>query len=140
MQDRIARSRHRIIVFWTKSRRDPYTYFVFALILLAITLRLLLIVWIPTVPTSDFWSYFQRASNIVDHLSYEAIPGRPDANFPPGYPILLATTFATFNNRLWAAKILNALLGGVAVGLMAHLTKGLFGRHAALIAALVLTV
>ena len=140
MRDRIARGRRRIIGFWTKTRRDPYTYFVFALIFLAITLRLILIVWIPTLPTSDFWSYFTRAANIVDHLSYEAIPGRPDANFPPGYPILLATMFAAIDNRLLAAKILNAVSGGVAVGLMAYLTKTLFGRTAALIAALILAI
>jgi hypothetical protein len=34
---------------------------------LGVALRLATVVWVPTVPVSDAWSYYQRAANLVDH-------------------------------------------------------------------------
>lgn len=106
----------------------------------AILIRLLLIAWVPTTPTSDFWSYFQRASSLADSGTYEAIQGRPDATFPPAYPLLLAPAFSQTSGRLIVAKGINAVLGGLSVLLMATLGRRIAGENVGLVSAAILTV
>ena len=87
-----------------------FSYSVLAVTLLALALRLAAVLTIPTQPVSDFWSLFTRAANLHDFGTYEAIPGRPDASFPPLYPILLSGSFAIPLDRLLTSKVLNAIL------------------------------
>jgi hypothetical protein len=98
-------------------------------------LRLAIVVWVPTVPVSDAWSYYQRAANLVDHARYEAIPGRRDATFPPAYPLLLAALFAVADHRLLVAKLLNCALAGASIVLTGLLARRLAGDRAAMLAA-----
>jgi 4-amino-4-deoxy-L-arabinose transferase-like glycosyltransferase len=111
-----------------------------AIVLLAAGLRLAAVIWIPTQPVSDGWSYFQRASNVLDSGRYEAIPGRPDATFPPGYPLLLAASFLFSTDRLVSAKILNVLLGAASVWLVGLLGRRLLDEKVGLISAAILAL
>jgi hypothetical protein len=98
-------------------------------------LRLAIVVWVPAVPVSDPWSYYQRAANLADHGRYEAVPGRRDATFPPGYPLLLAALFVVADNRLLVAKLLNCALAGASIVLTGLLARRLAGDRAAVLAA-----
>jgi len=106
-----------------------------AILLVAFGVRLAAVAWVPTIPTSDFWSYFQRGSSLADTGVYEAVPGRPDASYPPAYPLLLSLFFRLPVNRLIAAKLVNVVLGTLAVLLLAAVTRSLFGEPPSLIAA-----
>lgn len=123
-------------------KSSPRRFFVAAMLisLSSVALRFALVLWIPTVPTSDFWSYFERAENLADSGTYEAIRGRPDASFPPGYPLLLAPAFAVTSDHLQVAKALNVLLSGVAVFLMALVGRQLGGEAVGLLAAGILAL
>lgn len=109
-------------------------------VLLAAGLRTATVLWIPTQPVSDGWSYFQRASNLVDSGRYEAIPGRPDATFPPGYPLVLAASFLFSADRLISAKVTNVLLGAASVWLVGLLGRRLLDEKVGLISAAILAL
>ncbi len=107
-----------------------------AIVLAGFLLRLAAVLWIPTQPVSDFWSYYHRGINLAEHGRYEAIPGRADANYPPLYPILLAGAFLVApGHTLLAAKLVNCLLGAAAILLGALLTRRLWGDRAGTVAA-----
>ena len=92
---------------------------------------------VPTRPTSDSWSYFQRAANVLHYGRYEALPGLPDASYPPGYPLALAAAMAVAPaaNALEAARLLSCSLGFVAILLIGFLGRRMFGATAGLFAA-----
>jgi hypothetical protein len=105
--------------------------------LVGLALRVAVVLAIPTQPTSDSWSYFQRGSNLLHHGRYEALPGSPDASYPPGYPLVLATVMAVAQagKALVAARLLSCGLGFVAILLMGLLGRRLFGSSTGLVAA-----
>ncbi len=121
---------------------DKKQYWAILLSILAagILLRILSISLIPTNPVSDFWSYFQRASSLVDRGVYEAIEGRPDASYPPGYPLFLSLFFHLPFDRLLVAKIVNALLSCASIILAAEIARRIFGHTAALISGVIMAV
>lgn len=99
-------------------------------------MRIAAIIWIPTQPVSDFWSYYHRGLNLAEHGRYDATLGHADANYPPLYPILLAGAFLLSpGHTLFAAKVVNCLLGVAAILLGALLTRRLWGDRAGTIAA-----
>ena len=102
-------------------------------------LRLAVVHWVPTQPTSDFWSYYHRALNLVSTGRYEAIPHRADANHPPGYPLVLVPAFlAVPNHTLGAAKVVNCGLAAAAIALVGLLTRRVAGDRPGLLAAAIL--
>ena len=114
--------------------------FLAAILTCAFVLRLASILLIPTSPTSDFWSYFQRAASLADKGIYDAMVGRPDASYPPAYPLLLSVVFRLPVDRLLGAKLTNVGLGVVAVVLIFYITQSLVGESAGLVAAAILAV
>ena len=99
--------------------------------------RTLVILWIPTQPVSDFWSYYHRGLNLAEHGRYEATPGQADASFPPLYPMLLAAAFFFFPGpkALIAAKAVNVFLGLASLLIGATLARRLWGDRAGIVAA-----
>lgn len=103
--------------------------------------RLAVILWIPTQPASDFWSYYHRGLNLAAHGAYEAIPGRVDATYPPLYSLLLAGVFLLAPaHTLLAAKVVNCFLGAAAIAAAGLLARRLAGERAGLLAAGLLAV
>lgn len=107
------------------------------LALAGLALRVAVVLTVPTQPTSDSWSYFQRGANLLHHGRYEALPGLSDASYPPGYPLALAAAMAVAPNAnaLEATRLLSCGLGFAAVLLIGFLGRRLFGPTAGLFAA-----
>lgn len=107
------------------------------LALVGLLVRVVVVLAVPTRPTSDSWSYFQRATNLLHHGRYEALPGLPDASYPPGYPLALAAAIAVVPaaHALGAARLLSCGLGFASILLIGLLGRRLFGATAGLLAA-----
>jgi 4-amino-4-deoxy-L-arabinose transferase-like glycosyltransferase len=124
-------------------RKGPSRAFValvLAAALLGVGLRLWAVLAIPTVPVSDFWSYLHRAISLHEVGLYEPKPGQPNAFFPPGYPLLLAASFAVSHDYLLAAKVVNCLLGAASIILAGLLGRRLGGEKAGVVAAFILAL
>lgn len=108
-----------------------------ALLALGLAARVLVVLWIPTRPVSDFLEYFLRANRLADLGVYHFASGTPDAAHPPAYPLLLALGFELLPgvDRLLAAKLVNCLLGALTVALAAGLARRIGGERAGLLAA-----
>lgn len=85
---------------------------------------------------SDMQEYYDRARHIVEH-------GRlhPDAFRPPAYPIFLAALALVFDDRmLFAARIVQAILGAASVAIAGLLARQMAGSGAGLVAAGILAI
>ncbi len=109
-----------------------------AVSVVGLVLRLAALYLIPTQPVSDFWSFFTRAVNLHDFGVYEAIRGRPDATFPPFYPIVLSAAFWLPLDHLLTAKLVNAALGTAAIYFVGRVGLHLGGPKAGILAASIL--
>jgi len=90
---------------------------------------------IPTQPISDFWSYLSRAQHVVRRGEYAAFDGRPDATFPPAYPLAIAAPIALGLDPVTGAKVTNAILGAIAVLIFGATARAWFGLATGLAAA-----
>lgn len=97
-----------------------------------LALRLFLVATVPTQPVSDYFEYLQRAGNIVRLGVYDAVPGHPDANHPPAYPLLLAAAISLTHAHLLAAKLANCTLALLTILAGAGLARDLWGDRAGL--------
>jgi 4-amino-4-deoxy-L-arabinose transferase-like glycosyltransferase len=109
-----------------------------AILALALTLRLgLAVLHDPPPLTGDAADYARHAAAIADHGSYPqsgiAPPGGPTAFRPPGYPLVLAAVYAALG-REEAPRVVGAIVGTAAVGLLGLVALWLFGRRVALAA------
>ena len=92
-------------------------------------LAILLILWITPYGSGvnpDSITYFGAAKSILSGQGY-SINGSPITHFPPLYSLFLAATNIAANNIVQAARILNAILYGINLGLivlMVYLTTG----------------
>jgi hypothetical protein len=104
------------------------------ILLAGLLLRMVVAVWIPAQPVSDFLGYFKRAQSLAHFGRDEIRPGAPDASHPPAYPLLLSTALAAAppSAGLLAAKAVNAGLALLAAALGATLARRLFGGAAGL--------
>ena len=85
-----------------------------------------------------FYDVFARF--LAAGQGFVRIGGQATAQWPPGYPAVLAVIFKAFGHEIMLAKLLNVLLG-TATCLLAYLIgKKVFNRTAGLTAALVLAV
>ena len=110
------------------------------IIVLAALLRTAVIVWVPTLPISDFWSYLSRAQNLVEHGEYAPFPGAPDASYPPAYPLLLTAAVLLPGDSVTNAKAINVTLGILLVVLSWALARRLWGPREAAATAIVVAL
>jgi 4-amino-4-deoxy-L-arabinose transferase-like glycosyltransferase len=101
---------------------------------LATALRLAWVLVVPTKPVGDFSMYLESAAHVVAHGELD-----PEFVYMPGYVFLLALVQALGGGVL-AAKLVAALLGGLAAGAVYGLTDRLWDRRAALAAGLLYAV
>ncbi|HEY8517252.1 MAG TPA: glycosyltransferase family 39 protein [Candidatus Binatia bacterium] len=107
---------------------------------LALTLRVAAVLWIPTQPVSDFWSFVHLARGIVEQGGYHWAPRAPTAMFAPGYPLLLAAAFAVVGYSATLVKAISIVLSVLLVVVGALAARSLVGAGAALAAAVLLAL
>ena len=93
-------------------------------IALAIALRLLWVLVVPSRPVGDFALYRESASYLVEHGSLD-----PEFIYMPGYVFLLAAV-EWLGGGLLAAKLLGVAAGGAVAFAAAGTADQLFGRRA----------
>ncbi|HEU4393581.1 MAG TPA: glycosyltransferase family 39 protein [Solirubrobacterales bacterium] len=116
-----------------------------AIVALALVVRVLVIAAdTGYVPKHDAWDYDNHARSIAAGEgfppSYTAVDGGPSALRAPGYPYLLAAVYAVSGDRIAVGRLLNAILGALAVGLVYLIAKRIWGRRVGLLAALLTAV
>ncbi|MDX1947235.1 MAG: glycosyltransferase family 39 protein [Pirellulaceae bacterium] len=86
---------------------------------------------------SDSEGYWELARTLARGEPYEYGPERYRIFRTPGYPLILAGLFLFGGNEppIWAARMISAVLGTLAVAGVAALGRLLFGERAALVAA-----
>jgi 4-amino-4-deoxy-L-arabinose transferase-like glycosyltransferase len=102
-----------------------------AVLAVALIARLVFVIVVPRVIVwADAREYDELARWLVDRGTYG-----PQALRAPGYPTLMAAVYLIFGKSLLALRLVEAVLGTVAVGIVGAIGSRLFGRRAGLIAA-----
>jgi 4-amino-4-deoxy-L-arabinose transferase-like glycosyltransferase len=101
-----------------------------ALVALALLVRLVWVLAVPTHPVGDFAMYWESAGYVVEHGALD-----PEFIYMPGYVLLLAGVRA-LGGGLLAAKLIGVAAGGLATGAVYGITRRLFGRAAAVVSGL----
>ncbi|WP_169911630.1 glycosyltransferase family 39 protein [Clostridium oryzae] len=113
---------------------------IIAILLAAVALRILWMVFIPTVPVSDFLLYHKGALSILSGKGYR-IYGYLSAYEPIGYSAFLVTIYFLFGSSIIAAKIANIVLSVVNILLiMAIMKQTGFNKKVILLAAALFSV
>ena len=115
---------------------DPSGWWLLAVLLLALGLRLLAIATVGDVPQThgDEGYYIDKARSLVATGRY------PGAFRPPGYPALVAGVFLAFGESLTALRVILALVSVAIVGVVYAVVRPAWGVRAALLSALVCAV
>jgi 4-amino-4-deoxy-L-arabinose transferase-like glycosyltransferase len=109
------------------------------IVVLAVALRLAYVAATPSyVPSGDPVDYQRHAVSLVREGRYPPAavgrPGGPTAFRPPGYPYALAAVYELAGVHLRAARVANALLGGLSVALVLGIARALWDPRRALVA------
>jgi hypothetical protein len=88
-----------------------------AVTVLAIALRVLWVLLVPTKPVGDFAMYVESAAHLVEHGSLDA-----EYVYMPGYVLLIAPVQALGGGWL-GTKLVGAVLGGLGAGAVAGIAR-----------------
>lgn len=107
----------------------PDARFVVAITGIALLLRLILIITVERdgFAFNDMFFYHSVASMLADGKGFNTLDGRPFAQWPPGYPLLLSFVYRLTGKEPVAAECFNALLGAAAVPLIYATALKAFG-------------
>ncbi len=97
---------------------------------LAIGVRLLWVLVVPTRPVGDFAMYIESARYLVEHHSFD-----PEFIYMPGYVFLVAAVDA-LGGGLTAIKLIGVASGGLVTAAVYGTARAVFGRAAAIVAGL----
>ncbi len=118
----------------------PEHTFLWALLSVALTVRLAWVLAIPSLPVVDFAYYEEKAWQMAQGLGYQA-NGKPTAFRPPGYILWLAGIYSLCGRSLLAGQVANVLLSTFVCLLVYRIaSKGGLSRRASRIAALIVTL
>lgn len=103
----------------------------------AFALRLAWIAFSDWQPISgdDAFRYDFTARALLDGRGYIQLNGTPTAFWPPGYPLLLAATYAVFGESVLVAQLLNVAFGTATVALVYLIGVRTLGSRAGLFGA-----
>ena len=133
------RTSPRILYSWLRIEGDNYKWL--ALIVgIALAVRVVCVLAIQTDPIRDAAEYDRLALSILSGNGYVDANGAPDAFWPVGYPIFLATVYLVFGHSYLVAGIANALLGAIATFLTYILARHALSSRASLAAASVVAL
>ena len=96
----------------------------------ALAVRLCWVLAVEARPIDDFKWYFDRGVDLSAGRGL-TVNGVPTADWPVGYPLLLAGLFLLTGPSLLAAKLLNVVLGLGIVWLSYRIARRIFGSEAA---------
>ena len=91
---------------------------------LAIALRVLWVLAVPTTPVGDFAMYVESAAHLVEHGALD-----PEYVYMPGYIFLIAPVQALGGGWL-ATKLVGAVLGGLGAGAVIGIARKMAGGSA----------
>jgi len=91
---------------------------------LAIALRVLWVLVVPTKPVGDFAMYVESAAHLVEHGAFD-----PEYVYMPGYIFLIAPVQALGGGWL-ATKLVGAVLGGLGAGAVIGIARRMAGGSA----------
>jgi 4-amino-4-deoxy-L-arabinose transferase-like glycosyltransferase len=94
----------------------------------------------PRGPFFDMAWYSVAAAQIAAGRGLARLEGEPTAEWPPGYPALLALVYAASDRSETAGKLVNALYGALTTLFTYLLGRRLFGHRAGLWAAAIVAV
>ena len=97
---------------------------------LALAVRLLWVLVVPTRPVGDFAMYLESARYLVEHHGLD-----PEFIYMPGYVYLAAGVYA-FGGGLLAIKMIGVASGALATAAVYGTARAIFGRGAAFLAGL----
>ncbi len=115
-----------------------------AIFLLALTVRIVYAFWAARVDPflrdnplhGDAASYDRIVRSLLAGGGFAERPGSPTAFWPPLYPLLLAAWYRVCGYSLLAARLLQAVLGAVAVAVTSLAARSVFGRRVAILTGL----
>lgn len=91
-------------------------------VVIAIGLRLLHIVLVPTQPVSDFQFYNDRAINVLTYGTY-GFEYSPTATFPPGTALFFAVIYGiSRSTNIFLPKVVQAILGALGIVMVYRIT------------------
>ena len=97
---------------------------------LALAVRLLWVLVVPTRPVGDFAMYLESARYLVEHHGLD-----PEFIYMPGYVYLAAGVYA-FGGGLLAVKMIGVVSGALATAAVYGTARAIFGRGTAFLAGL----
>jgi 4-amino-4-deoxy-L-arabinose transferase-like glycosyltransferase len=97
---------------------------------LALAVRLVWVLVVPTRPVGDFAMYLESARYLVEHHGLD-----PEFIYMPGYVYLAAGVYA-FGGGLLAVKMIGVASGALATAAVYGTARAIFGRGAAFVAGL----
>jgi 4-amino-4-deoxy-L-arabinose transferase-like glycosyltransferase len=97
---------------------------------LAVAVRLVWVLVVPTRPVGDFAMYLESARYLVEHGALD-----PEFIYMPGYVFVAAAIYA-FGGGLLAVKMIGVVAGGLATLAVYGIARSVFGRGAAFVAGL----
>ncbi|MBI3599459.1 MAG: glycosyltransferase family 39 protein [Nitrospinae bacterium] len=110
---------------------------VFVILFIGITSRLVFSVFFSPIPSSgntgDAVHYYESAVSLAEGKGY-SFNGKPTANFPPGYSLILAGLFKLFFPSYKLAQFSNVIFGTISCLLTYAICKKAFGERAAMLA------
>lgn len=107
----------------------------FAILISALTLRLIVAFTSQTSVTYDSLGYDQRALSIVSGEGY-SFHGRPTAVKPPLYSIFLAGIYKIFGHNYLFVRIIQSIIGAITCIIIYYLGKEILGKAVGIVSAI----
>ena len=111
-----------------------------AIVFLAGVLRFGWVLYVQTLPGSDFAQYDLLAQRLAEGKGYVDEFGEPTAFYAIGWPFFLSVIYRIFGHSLIIAGLINALMGVGAVILVYGISRQLLDRRTVLIATLLVAI
>lgn len=133
--------RDRVVAWVRRQALNPYVIALLLVLALAVALRAWWISYVDVDPQDgrldDTLFYDRAADALAEGRGYVHLHGYPTAQWPPGYPFILAGIYKAFGHTVLGGKILNVAAGAATCLLIYMLGARVLNRKAGLLGALI---